>query len=167
MTKFHKPRGLIRYDAGHALNGVNGSLRPRRPRLVAYVLVLVALLGGLAFFARGAGRPEVTLLRGLGAPFEITGDRVRNQVRVKILNRSSTAEAYRLEVLGVAGAELVAPENPLKVAAGEQETASVFISVPLASLDRGSCTVTLTLRDEHGFDVRLAYRILGPTQTHV
>ena len=59
MTKFHKPLGLIRYDAGHALHGVKGSLRPRRPRLVAYVLVLVALLGGLAFFARGAGRPSV------------------------------------------------------------------------------------------------------------
>jgi len=162
MTKFQKPRGLIRHDAGHALQGVKGSLRPHRPRLVAYVLLLAALIGGLAFFARGASRPEVTLLRGLGAPFEITDGRVRNQVRVKIQNRSDAAAAYRLEVLGVAGSELIAPENPLKVAAGEQGTTSVFISVPLASLDRGSCTVTLTLRDEGGFEFRLPYRILGP-----
>jgi cytochrome c oxidase accessory protein FixG len=164
MAKFNRPLGLIRYDAGHALHAAKGSLRPHRSRLLAYVLVLAALLGGLAFFARGASQPEVTLLRGLGAPFEVSGDRVRNQVRVKIQNRSNAAGSYRLDVLGMASAELVAPENPLLVPAGEQGTTSVFISVPLASLERGSRTVTLTLRDESGFDVRLPYRILGPTR---
>jgi cytochrome c oxidase accessory protein FixG len=165
MTKFGRPLGLIRHDAGHVLHGVKGSLRPHRPRLLAYSLVLVALLAGLVFFARGTSRPEVTLLRGLGAPFEVAGDRVRNQVRVKIQNRSRAPGAYRLQVLGVAGAELVAPENPLHIAAGERETTSVFVSVPIGALENGSCTVTLELRDEQGFDVRLSYRILGPIQT--
>ena len=109
--------------------------------------------------------PEITLLRGLGAPFEVAGDRVRNQVRVKIQNRSSAPSAYRLDVVGVSGAELIAPENPVALAAGERATTSIFVSVPLASLERGSRTVTLTLRDEHGFDVRLPYRILGPAGT--
>lgn len=166
MTKFGRPSGLIRHDAGYVLHGVKGSLRPHRPRLVAYSLVLAALLGGLAFFARGASRPEVTLLRGLGAPFELAGDRVRNQLRLKIQNRSSVAGAYRLEVLGVSGAELVAPENPLRIAAGERATTSVFVSVPIAALVNGSCTVQLQLHDEQGFDVQLSYRILGPSQTH-
>jgi cytochrome c oxidase accessory protein FixG len=165
MTKFGRPLGLIRHDAGHVLHGAKGSLRPHRPRLLAYSLVLVALLGGLAFFGRGTSRPEVTLLRGLGAPFEVVGDRVRNQVRLKIQNRSSAPAAYRLEVLGVAGAELVAPENPLHVKAGERETTSVFVSVPIGALRHGSCTVTLELHDEQGFDVRLSYRILGPIPT--
>jgi cytochrome c oxidase accessory protein FixG len=166
MTKFQRPLGLIRYDAGHVLHGVKGSLRPHRPRLLAYLLVLAALLGGLAFFARGTSRPEVTLLRGLGTPFEVAGDRVRNQVRLKIQNRSDAPGAYHLDVSGVAGAELIAPENPLRIAAGEQGTTSVFVSVPISALEHGSCTVTLELRDEHGFDVRLSYRILGPIQTH-
>jgi hypothetical protein len=91
---------------------------------------------------------------------------VRNQVRVKIQNRSSAPGAYRLDVLGVPGAELVAPENPLRIAAGEQGTTSVFVSVPIGALEHGSCTVTLQLRDEQGFDVQLSYRILGPSQTH-
>jgi cytochrome c oxidase accessory protein FixG len=166
MTKFGRPLGLIRHDAGHVLHGVKGSLRPHRPRLLAYLLVLGALLGGLAFFARGASRPEITLLRGLGAPFEVSGDRVRNQVRVKIQNRSDAPLAYRLDVSGVPGAELVAPENPLRIAAGARGTTSVFVSVPIAALEHGSCTVTLELRDEQGTDVRLSYRILGPSPNH-
>src|SRR5690606_23433758 len=103
---------LVRYDAGHAFQGARASLRPHRPRLVAYSLVLVAVLGGLAYFARGASRPEITLLRGLGAPFEVAGDRVRNQVRLKVQNRSSADGAWHIQVLGVPGAELIAPENP-------------------------------------------------------
>ncbi|HTV24110.1 MAG TPA: cytochrome c oxidase accessory protein CcoG, partial [Polyangiaceae bacterium] len=103
MTKFNRPRGLVRYDASHALHGVKGSLRPHRSRLFVYSAVLVALVGGLVFFARGASRPEVTLLRGLGAPFELVGGSVRNQVRLKIQNRSSAGAAYHIDVLGVPG----------------------------------------------------------------
>ncbi|HTV17065.1 MAG TPA: hypothetical protein VMG12_00300, partial [Polyangiaceae bacterium] len=58
------------------------------------------------------------------------------------------------------------PENPLRIAAGEQATTSVFVSVPIAALAHGSCTVTLALRDEQGFDVQLSYRILGPSESH-
>jgi hypothetical protein len=92
------------------------------------------------------------------------GDRVRNQVRVKIQNRSNEDEAYRLELTGLPSAELVAPENPLHIAAGEQGTTSVFVMVPLDTLLNGSRTITLVVSDGEGFDVRLPYRILGPTK---
>jgi cytochrome c oxidase accessory protein FixG len=164
MTKFDRPKGLIRYDAEHVLNGAKGSLRPHRPRLVAYPLVLAALVGALVFFARAASEPQVTLLRGLAAPFEVVGDRVRNQVRVKIQNRSNEDEAYRLELTGLPSAELVAPENPLHVAAGAQGTTSVFVMLPLESLRNGSRTITLVVSNGEGFDVQLPYRILGPTK---
>jgi cytochrome c oxidase accessory protein FixG len=164
MTKFKRPKGLIRHDAEHVLHGTKGSLRPHRPRLVAYPLVLAVLVGALIFFARAASEPQVTLLRGLGAPFEVVGDRVRNQVRVKIQNRSEQDEVYRLGLAGLPSAELVAPENPLHVAAGEQGTTSVFVMVPLDSLLGGSRTITLEVSNDDGFDVRLPYRILGPTK---
>ena len=165
MTKFKRPVGLIRHDAGHVLHGTKGSLRPHRPRLIAYPLVLVGLLGALVFYARGTNEPEVTLLRGLGSPFEVVGERVRNQVRVKIRNRSNEGEAYRIALTGLPSAELVAPENPLFVPAGEQGTTSVFVTVPLESLQGGSRTITLEVSDGEGFDVRRPYRILGPAKT--
>jgi cytochrome c oxidase accessory protein FixG len=164
MTKFKRPKGLIRHDAVHVLHGVKGSLRPHQSRLVVYLLVLAALLGGLWFFAQRAYEPEITLLRGVGAPFEVVDDRVRNQLRVKIRNRSNEDEAYRLTLVGSPGAELVAPENPLHVDAGEQGTTSVFVVVPLDTLENGSRGITLDVRDDHGFATQLAYRILGPTK---
>ena len=164
MTKFERPRGLIRYDAGHVLHPVKGSVRPHRPRLFAYAIMLAALLGALVLFARASSAPEITLLRGLGAPFEVVDSRVRNQLRIKIQNRSNQDATYRLGVVRSSSVELVAPENPLIVAAGEQGTTSLFVMVPLDSLQNGSRTITLEVSNGQGFDVQLPYRILGPTK---
>ena len=162
MLKFARPIGLIRYDAQHALSPSQGSLRTNRPRLVIYPLLLVGLLGALIFFARGADQPEVTLLRGIGAPFELRGDHVQNQIRIKIENRSGEDANYRLELLDLPEAILVAPENPLHVAAGERATTSVFVTVPLDALPLGSRPVQFAIHDEHGLLLRLPYRLLGP-----
>jgi cytochrome c oxidase accessory protein FixG len=165
MSKFQRAKGLIRHDAEHALHGAKGSLRPHRPRLLAYPLLLAALLGGLWFFARRSAEPQITLLRGIGAPFEVVGDRVRNQVRVKIQNQAHEDAAYRIELVGAPRAELVAPENPFPVAAGEQGTTSVFVVLPIDELDNGSRSITLDLSDGSGFATRIPYRILGPSRT--
>jgi polyferredoxin len=165
MAKFERPKGLIRYDAEYVLHGVKGSLRPHRPRLVAYGLVLTALVGALAFFARRTDEPQITLLRGIGAPFEVVGDQVRNQVRVKVQNRSSEDAIFRLSLHASDSAQLSPPDSPLLVRAGDQGTLHVSVLVPLASLHQGSRTVMLDVSDDHGFDIELPYRILGPVKT--
>jgi polyferredoxin len=164
MTKFQRPKGLIRYDQEHALAGAKSSLRPLRPRLIAYPLLLAGLLGALLVFGRSASRPEIILLRGAGAPYQLADERVQNQVRVKIQNRTREEASYRLELLGPPGAELIAPENPLRVAAGAHGTTSVFVVLPVSALTNGSRAVTLAVSDGHGFEARLPYRIIGPTK---
>jgi polyferredoxin len=165
MAKFERPKGLIRYDAGYVLHGVKGSLRPHRPRLVAYAIVLAALLGALALFARRADEPQITLLRGLGTPFQVVDSSVRNDVRVKVQNRSNEDATYRLTLIDSDGARLSPADQPLLVRAGEQGTLHVSVLVPLASLRNGSHTITLDVSDDHGFDVALPYRVLGPMKT--
>jgi cytochrome c oxidase accessory protein FixG len=164
MAKFERPKGLIRYDAGYVLHGVKGSLRPHRPRLAAYALVLTALVGALAFFGRRTNEPQITLLRGLGAPFEVVGDEVRNEIRVKVENRSHEDATYRLGLSPSDAARLSPPDLPLLVRAGDQGTLHVSVLVPLASLHQGSRTITLDVSDDHGFRVEHPYRILGPTK---
>lgn len=165
MTKFKRPRGLIRHDQGHVFSGVRTSLRPLRPRLAAYVLLLVALLGGLFYFGRSTSEPDITVLRGGGAPFRVDGARVENQLRLKIQNRSSSDARYRIDLLQPAEAILSAPENPLAVAAGARGEASLRISLPLSALQGGTRTVTLAVKDGRGFDTRVDYRVLGPMKT--
>lgn len=164
MTKFRRPLGLIRYDQGHALHGTRTSLRPLRPRLAVYGLLLTALLGSLAYFGHAASEPEVTLLRGVGAPFRVTGDRVENQLRIKIQNRSNVDASYRLELRTPGEATLITLDNPLHVGAGARREASVIVVLPVSALGAGSRAVTLGVSDGSGFDKQLSYRVLGPTK---
>lgn len=165
MTKFGRPKGLVRYDQQVALHGGRTSQRPLRPRLVIYVLLLAGLLSSLVYFGRGASRPEVSVLRGGGVPFQVEGDRVQNQLRIKIQNRSSADAAYRIVLLGPPEARLVSAENPLHVAAGGRAETSVFVLLPVNALHAGSRSIELEVSDGEGFDTRLSHRILGPTPT--
>jgi cytochrome c oxidase accessory protein FixG len=164
MAKFQRPLGLIRYDQGHALHGTRTSLRPLRPRLAIYGLVLAALLGGLGYFGHATSAPEITLLRGAGVPFHVDGEQVENQLRVKIQNRSGTDATYRLELRDPPEATLVTPDSRLHVRAGSHGEASVRVLLPVSALNAGSRTVTLGVTDGNGFDSELPYRVLGPTK---
>ena len=162
MRKLRRPVGLIRHASQEALGNARGSIHAHRPRLIIYPLMLAGLVGALVFFARGKSQPEITLLRGIGAPFEVQGEQVHNQIRVKIQNRSSEDAAYHLELVDLPEARLIAPENPLRVAAGERGMTSVFVVVPLGSIQSGSRDVAFAVRDERGASLQIPYRLLGP-----
>jgi len=164
MAKFRRPLGLIRYDQGYALHDTRTSLRPLRPRLAVYGLLLAALLGGLVYFGHAASRPEITLLRGTGAPFRLAGDRVENQLRIKIQNRSNADAIYRFELRDPPEATLLTQDNPLHVGAGSRGEANVLVVLPVHALGAGSRTVTLGVSDGAGFETQLPYRVLGPTK---
>jgi cytochrome c oxidase accessory protein FixG len=164
MTKFRRPLGLIRYDEEHATSGARTSLRPLRPRLTVYGMLLAVLLGGLVHFGQAASEPEITLLRGGGAPFRLDGATVENQLRVKIQNRSDADASYRLELCDPPEATLVTQDNPLRLRAGSRGEANVVVVLPAHALGSGSRTVTLRVSDDEGFETQLPYRVLGPTK---
>lgn len=162
MRKFQRPLGLIGYREEASARGVQASLRPYRPRLILYPALLIGLVLALVLLGRRASEPEVTLLRGIGAPFEMRGELVHNQVRVKIENRSDQPAFYRLELVGLPEAELIAPENPLRIAAGDRATTSVFVVLPAAAMPDGRRDVQFSIADEHGVSLQVPYRLLGP-----
>lgn len=162
MRKFKRAPGLIRYDAAHRFGAPRGSLAPRRVRVYVYAAALALLVTALVIFGRAAQRPEITVLRTQGAPFELRGARVQNQVRLKIQNRNSEASRFTLELEGAPEAELVLPENPIEVAAGELATTSVFVLVPASEFVRGSRSVRFVITDQRGDRYELPHRLLGP-----
>lgn len=166
MDKVGKPRGLIRYSSQDALDG-----RPRRllrPRTVLYPLVLAVLLGGLAVALIRKPAADLTLLRGVGAPFTEEPDgRIANQLRIKVTNRRGDPMRYTirldgLEALGGA-ATVVAPENPLPVEAGATRATSVFVLLPRRAFTAGERRITVRVRDDRGAEQSVPYRLLGPT----
>jgi len=161
MDRIGLDRGLVRYTSQAEL--ADGKRSFLRPRVVIYSAILVVMLGAFAFSLAGKSAADVTLLRGLGAPFTILPDgRVSNQIRIKIANRSEEERSYLIELAGGSGLELIAPENPLTVASGETEMTAAFITAPPSAFSDGEAPVTLTIGNGIDFTKVLDYRILGP-----
>jgi len=161
MLKIGRPAGLIRYSSRDELAGL--PTRLLRTRVVLYPAALALSFGALIFNLRTRADAEVTLLRGSGAPYTVAEDgRVNNLIRVKIANRAHTARAYRIALAGAGGAQLVAPQNPLPVPAGETRESSVFVIVPRDSLTGGARGVTFRIDDGRRFHGEFAYRLIGP-----
>jgi cytochrome c oxidase accessory protein FixG len=164
MARIGKPSGLIRYASQDALE--TGKKTPLvRTRVVIYSVLLLGLLltSTHALLAKPAA--DVTILRGIGAPFSEDGAMVIDQIRVKIRNRSSAEQDYHVEISDLRAARLIAPEDPLPIAAGDQRTTSVFVLLPQTAFVHGIVAVHFRITDAHGYRAELPYQLLGPEGT--
>jgi cytochrome c oxidase accessory protein FixG len=161
MQRIDKPRGLIRYGSKASLEQQLPT-KVVRPRAVLYPVLACVLLGALIFVGARRSSAEVTVLRGLGAPFSLEADGVVNQLRVKIENRSGEPREYRVSLAGADGARLIAPENPLSVAPGTHRSTSVFVIAPPELFRGGMRAVEVRVHDGRDLDVAVPYKLLGP-----
>jgi cytochrome c oxidase accessory protein FixG len=161
MARIHKPSGLIRYASQDTLEtGRKASLL--RPRVVIYSLLLLALLAILTNALLVKPGAEVTILRGIGAPYTENGPHVVNQIRIKIQNRGSATQNYHVELADLPTAQLISPEDPLPVPAGEHRTTSVFVMAPKSVLSHGRRAVHFRITDSNGYRAEFPYELLGP-----
>ncbi len=162
MEKVGKPAGLIRYSSQDALAGK--SPRFLRARTALYPLVFVAFFGAFLVTLATRSTADVTLLGPIGAPFvaEVDG-RIRNQVRIKIANRTRETQRYSIEYIDAAGATMVAPENPLTVSAGASVTTSVFVMQPVERFVNGERRARFRISDGNKFAREFAWRLPGPS----
>jgi cytochrome c oxidase accessory protein FixG len=161
MVKVGKPKGLIRYSSQDALAGKPKKLL--RARTVLYPIAFTLFFGGFLVALATRSAADVTLLGPIGAPFTREADgSVVNQVRFRVANRSGAAQSYTIEYLDDAGARLIAPENPLPVAAGETRTTSLFVVQPVDRFDDGERHVRFRVSDGAAFSRSFDWRLLGP-----
>ena len=57
---------------------------------------------------------------------------------------------------------MIAPENPIPVAAGKSATATVFVEAPARAFDDGRRAVRFRIGDGAGWSDAVPYRLLGP-----
>jgi polyferredoxin len=161
MTQIGKPIGLIRYSSRDGLEG-----RPKhllRPRVVLYPIALTVALALLGYNLAVREDAEVTILRGIGAPFSFESDgKVVNQIRIKVRNRNDSGRQYTIELLGADQAQLIAPSNPLPVAAGQTATTTVFVVLAQGEFHDGERSIAFRVHDGAGFSGDFAYELVGP-----
>jgi len=161
MDRIGLEPGLISYTSQAELESGRRSFL--RPRLVVYSAILLVMFGAFTFSLAGKKTADVTLLRGLGAPFTILpSGEVSNQIRIKIANRSPEKRSYLIVLSNGEGLTMIAPENPLTVAPGQTEMTGAFITAPISAFSGGETSITLTIGDGVDFSKVLEYRILGP-----
>jgi cytochrome c oxidase accessory protein FixG len=161
MARIHKPSGLIRYAAQETLES-GRKVALLRPRVLIYSVLLLGLGALLLSTLSREPGAEVTILRGIGAPFTENGPRVINQIRIKVQNRTRTAQSYHVELTDLPAAQLISPEDPLRVPAGEQRTTSVFVLAPRNAFSQASRAVHFRITDGHDYRAEFPYQLLGP-----
>ncbi|MGE3164196.1 MAG: cytochrome c oxidase accessory protein CcoG [Planctomycetota bacterium] len=162
MDRVGKPRGLIRYSSQAELAGERHRLL--RPRVILYPLIL--LISGTLLVVLLASRSDtdVALLRARGALFQTidaTGE-IANSLEVKLVNRSEVPREYLLEIVGEPRAKIVAPDNPIPVAAGQSVSVGIFVTGPAEMFTRGRKELHVRVSAAGGFSKDVECFLLGP-----
>src|SRR5690606_33118743 len=102
MSKLGRELGLIGYasQAGRE-QAAQPQAGPKRwwarPRVLLYPIGILVVFGLFAFNLGSQSSMDVTVLRSLGQPFGVTDDgRVRNSLRIKVVNRSNAPREYAI-----------------------------------------------------------------------
>jgi cytochrome c oxidase accessory protein FixG len=128
MERLDRPRGLIRYDSPHGLAGE--PTRFFRPRILLYtgLLVVGAVVAGLALRSRTDF--EATVTRLPGAPYTLDGDSVRNGFDVHLINKTGDHQAFDLQVEAPPGGAVVLPMSHIELESMAQAHTSIFVVAP-------------------------------------
>jgi cytochrome c oxidase accessory protein FixG len=132
MEKTHRPQGLIRYASEE-------SIKNKRPlkftkRMLAYCLVLVALIGLESFLLITRSDVEMNLVRTRNTLFttETNGD-ISNLFNVKLINKTSDSLHFEYRIEGVhATFNWIGHKRVL--APGELINGELIISIPAQEL---------------------------------
>jgi cytochrome c oxidase accessory protein FixG len=116
MDKVDRPRGLIRYATD---NGIRDGLSVReirkrtlRPRILVYIVLLVAICG--AFFGTLLTRTplKVDVIRDRGAMGrEVDDGAIENVYRLQIMNTDERPHRYHISVSGIDSIALATPDE--------------------------------------------------------
>jgi cytochrome c oxidase accessory protein FixG len=133
MDKMRYPRGLIRYDTQHSMEGHWSAAqmwrRVLRPRVLVYsgalLLIVVGFVTSLAL--RSPFKADVVRDRGALARLVEDG-RIENVYRIHLMNATESAQQFRIEVDGLPGA-VIASRGAIEVAATQSRWVPVSVQL--------------------------------------
>lgn len=136
MTKVNKPTGLISYNVAVP----KSERRYFRPRIIAYLALILICLSGFVFNLATRKPFLVTILRGTDAPYQVSPDgSVINHFKFSLHNQSREKQIFEISLPAVdgQGTEVkitqASPQHELK--GGESKELHIFVSFPKTSLD--------------------------------
>ena len=137
MDKVGYPRGLVRYDTQHGIEGKAKHIV--RPRTIVYAALLALLMAGLAYTITHRNVVAVDIIRDRNALYRERPDgRIENVYNVKILNKDSQDHEFTVTASGVPGLEVDYAGPTVWVGAGQVQGVPVRIRIPEDALEGGA-----------------------------
>jgi cytochrome c oxidase accessory protein FixG len=163
MEKVGYPKGLIRYDTQHGLEG-----KPKhvlRPRTVVYGTLIALLIAGFAWTITHRNVVGVDVLRDRNALFrELPDERIENVYNVKILNKDAAGHDFRISAAGLPGIEIDYTGPIVRVGPGAVQSVPVRIRIPEDALEGGAdILVTIEATDQPNLAATGKARFIAPT----
>lgn len=139
MNKMGYDKGLIKISSEHKLSG--GKTHIVRPKLLAYAVVLLLMLGALTWDIATRVPFEIDIIRDRNSLDRETNDGlIENVYTLKILNKSQQTRTYNIDVLGLVEARFYG-EKQVTVEAGGVYTLPLSIAVDPYSLEAGTHSI--------------------------
>ena len=163
MDKVGYPRGLIRYDTQHGLEGK--AKHVVRPRTLVYATLLALLAVGFGVAITHRNVVGVDVIRDRNALFRERPDGlIENVYNVKILNKDGVEHDFVISATGLPGLQVEYGAQSVQVGPGAVQSVPVRIRVPRAEL-RGGADIQLAIRttDEQALQASGKARFLAPT----
>ncbi len=166
MDRMERPRGLVRYATVRELRE-GGRPRILRPRVLAYAVLFLALLGALVYSVESRRDFDVIVLRAQGAPF-VLGEEgtVANVLRVKVTNRLDRERLFRVRLESPQeGIAFSVAGGSIRVPAGGMREANIVLTARSERFHGGRLPVELRVTPEDGSEedaVLAPFVLVGP-----
>ncbi|MCR9075925.1 MAG: cytochrome c oxidase accessory protein CcoG [bacterium] len=162
MEKIGRAPNLIKYSSERIIEG--GKTHIIRPRIIIYPIILILLTGAFIYLLNTKAAADVLLIREQRSPFVFVPEteEVRNQVRIRITNRTDAPQSYNAQVVSPEGARILGLES-LSLDASEQGSRQFQIVAPFSTFSGGEVDAQVRVTDEAGeFEQVLPFKLLGP-----
>lgn len=166
MDKVGRPHGLIRHDS---LNGLAGRKRRIvRPRLFAYLALLLLGASVMTFAASKLQPGGISLVRMTGSPYVVDDTAVRNQFMVRLINKRNQPMTYELALQTDApGMTFAGFTEPVVLEPMAEESRPLVILQPRENYT-GEIAVTISVHGEPGdFFLEREVNFLGPNPKYL
>jgi len=162
MDKIAKPRGLIRYDS---LKGIEEKKKFKfTPRMIAYSIVLMVLLGAVTTLLLVRKSFDATILRAQGVTYQRTETgNYKNLYNYKIINKTAQETALQFRLIEPAEGKITLVGEMKNLPPEKLVSGSFFIELPPSAITKTTTTLKVGMyNDKNELVQSLKVRFTGP-----
>jgi cytochrome c oxidase accessory protein FixG len=165
MDKIGKPRGLVKYLTLDELLGKPVVPLFKRTRVLVYIAIILAAIGGIVYGLTHLGSIELKVLHERQPLFVMQSDgTIQNKYYLKVLNKTDKEMHLAITAKGPEGLELIHERDEYVARKGHLSAYNVFVKVPddLRKEEVENIFFTVVSKDDPTITTEYKSMFIGP-----